>query len=116
MAVNRSWIGRMTKKGLAQMIRNSDAVKRDPGAKFIARCYAVTFPMANPHNASGFNVRIYPVRDGRLVATEAKLIFIANMGEINDRQARAETECNRVNRWLREMFRYSEGSTNDHEQ
>lgn len=108
MGVNRTWLGRMGKSRLIIMVNCSTAVKRDPFVKFIARCHAVTFPQATHAQSVGFNVRIYPVRDGALVISEGKLVFIAAQGEISQRQVKAETERNRINRWLREIYRLSD--------
>lgn len=110
MVCRGSWVGRVTLSRLARMIEKSDAVKRDHDAKFIARAHAVTFPLAGRNNGQsvGFNVRIYPVDStGREIVNEGRLVFAALQGDVEERKTKAITERNRINRWLRNLYRLS---------
>lgn len=110
MVSRGSWVGRVTLARLAHMIEKSDAVQRDHSAKFIARAHAVTFPLVGRNNGQsvGFNVRIYPVDSaGRAIVNEGRLVYAALQGDIDERKTKAITERNRINRWLRELYRLS---------
>lgn len=101
MARCNSWIGRATRSRVALLVANSDAVKRDFDARFVARAHPVDLATAG----TSWNCRIYPVVDGKLVSHESVLTFVAMRGEQTERQVKAETEANRINRWLREINR-----------